>query len=31
MPDLLFLLGDLNYRVNGFKDSIVQAMRQDLF
>lgn len=31
MPDVLLLLGDLNYRINGFKPSIVQAMGQDRY
>ena len=30
-PDLLVLLGDLNYRINGIKESIVQAMSQNMF
>ena len=31
IPDLLILVGDLNYRVDGFKDSIVQAMSADKY
>ena len=30
-PDMLVLLGDLNYRINGIKDSIVQAMSKNMF
>ena len=26
LPDILVLMGDLNYRINGFKPSIMQAM-----
>ena len=29
MPDVLLFMGDLNYRVNGYKDSIVKAMSTD--
>ena len=30
-PDLLMFFGDLNYRVNGFKESIIEAMSLDYF
>lgn len=29
LPDILVLFGDLNYRVNGYKKSVVQAIEQD--
>lgn len=31
MPDVLLFLGDLNYRINGFKPSIMQAMGKDRY
>jgi len=31
LPDVLLFMGDLNYRVNGFKPSIMQAMSQDRY
>ena len=31
IPDLLIFVGDLNYRVDGFKESIVQAMSADKY
>jgi len=31
LPDVLMLLGDMNYRINGFKPSIVQAISQDRY
>ena len=29
LPDVLVMLGDLNYRINGFKKSVAQAIQQD--
>lgn len=28
LPDVLVFLGDLNYRINGFKKSVVQAIEK---
>ena len=31
LPDILVLLGDLNYRINGFKKSVVKAIEKDRY
>ena len=31
LPDVILFMGDLNYRINGFKPSIMQAMGKDRY
>ncbi len=31
LPDILILMGDLNYRIDGYKPTIMQAMSQDRY
>ena len=31
LPDVLMMLGDLNYRINGFKKSVAQAIQQNRY
>ena len=31
LPDVIVFMGDLNYRINGFKPSIMQAMGKDRY
>mmetsp|Transcript_26583 Transcript_26583/g.35559 ORF Transcript_26583/g.35559 Transcript_26583/m.35559 type:complete len:139 (+) Transcript_26583:681-1097(+) len=31
MPDALIVVGDLNYRINGFQESILKAMSNDQY
>ena len=31
LPNVLIFMGDMNYRINGFKPSIVQAIAQDRY
>ena len=31
LPDVIIFMGDLNYRINGFKPSIMQAMGKDRY
>ena len=31
LPDIILFMGDLNYRINGYKPSIMQAMGKDRY